>query len=139
MEKKSVFATFVNWLKSTEMFARLSKQVPGKWKLVEYYFEPERTLIHIDETSFAEQKQFWEIEFEETQNYSHKTNLSIPLISTLENGTWNISRNFISLINPHDFRNTIEFQIAIEKGDLKLLKKDAFGKIEFFGFFKESS
>ncbi len=138
MKRKSGFSAFVNWLQSTEMFARPSKQLPGKWNLVEYYIEPEKALVHVDETRLKEENLFWEIEFAETQNYLHKTNLSVSLISAIKNGTWSLSRNFISLIKPDDFRNTIEFEIAIEKGILKLLKKDGLGRIEFFGFFRKT-
>jgi hypothetical protein len=46
------------------------------------------------------------------------------VIYNLESGEWSVSKNFITLIHPGDFRNNLEFQFAVEKGDLKFLKKD---------------
>lgn len=137
MKLNSLFSKILNWLQSTEMFARPSKQLPGKWQLFEYYFEPEKELDHITEEQLKAENQSWDIEFAEDEKYFHKSNLSVSLISTIENGTWSISKNFITLIHPQEFRNNVEFQFAIEKGDLKILKKDEFGKIEFFGFFRK--
>lgn len=136
MEKKSVFFRFIQWLGTTEMFARPSKQLPGKWQLFEYYFDSEKELNHITELQLKALNESWEIEFTSEENYVHQSKLPIAFISGIENGAWSISRNFITLIHPENFRNNIEFQFAIEKGILKLLKKDAMGKIEFFGFFK---
>ncbi|MBT3386231.1 MAG: hypothetical protein HN778_10890 [Prolixibacteraceae bacterium] len=133
MKKKSGFTAFVDWLKTSEMFARPSKQLPGKWNLVEYYVEPENDLVYFDENRLKEENLFWELEFTKTQKYYHKTNIPVSLITLIEDGTWSHSGNFISLINPNDFRKSNEFQFAIDKNTLKLLKKDALGKIEFFG------
>lgn len=136
MEKKNIFSTFLQWLKSTEMFARPSKQLPGKWQLFEYYVDAEDDLQHFTESQLKKAKENWIIEFLEEEIYKQQSQLPIPIISNIENGNWSISKNFITFIHPNNFRNNVEFQFAIEKGILKLLKKDAFGKIEFFGFFK---
>ncbi len=136
MQKKTIYSTILNWLNKTEMFVRPSKKLPGKWQMFEYYFEPEKELKHITEEKLNENKQHWDIEFTEDEKYFHNSNLSVLLISGIENGTWSISKNFITLIHPHNYRNNVEFQFAIEKGNLKLLKKDEFGKIDFFGFFR---
>ena len=139
MELKSVFITIFQWLKTTEMFARPSKQLPGKWQLFEYYFDSEKELNHITEQELNAVNERWIIEFKEEENYIQESKLPVSLISNIENGSWSISKNYITLIHPENFRNNIEFQFAIDKGILKLLKKDAFGKIEFFGFFKNSN
>lgn len=136
MEKKSVFSRFITWLGTTEMFARPSKQLPGKWKLFEYYFDSEKDLNHITEPQLKKLDESWEIEFTKEENYIQQSKMPLALISGIQNGTWSISKNYITFIHPENFRNNIEFQFAIEKGILKLLKKDAVGKIEFFGFFK---
>ena len=136
---KSVFSDFFKWLKSTEMFDRPSKKLPGKWTLKEYYTEPEKELIHIKEDQMLKQQLFWEAEFIDNEKFYHKTNLSVPLLKDITNGTWSRSKNFISIIHPEDFRKNVEFQFAIDKDMLKLLKKDAFGKIEFFGFFEKEN
>ena len=137
MKLKSILSDFLNWLQSTEMFARPAKKLPGKWVLWEYYTEPGNELVHMEEEQLKEQQLFWEVEFTADEKYFHKTNLSIPVLSDMSDGTWGRTRNYITLINPNDFRKNVEFQFAIEKENLKLLKKDAFGKIEFFGFFKK--
>lgn len=137
MKLNSFFSKIFGWLQSTEMFARPRKQLSGKWQLFEYYFETEKELNHISEELLKTKKQQWNIEFIEDDKYFQNSNLSIPLISTIENGDWSISKNFITLIHPKNFRKNIEFQFAVEKGNLKLLKKDGLGKIEFFGFFRK--
>jgi hypothetical protein len=134
MENK-IFSSILNWLRSTEMFARPSKQIPGKWQLFEYYMETGNELLHFTEDQLNTEKVFWHIEFKEDDHYSHKCNLPVSFITKLKEGNWSISKNYITFISPEDFRDSIEFQFAIVKGALKLLKKDAFGRIEFFGFF----
>lgn len=136
MEKKSVFVTFFSWLKTTEMFARPSKLLPGKWQLFEYYMDTDSELCHIEEDKLKTADEKWLLEFSE-EMVVHQSNLSIPLIAGIENGTWSLAKNFITFIHPKDFRKNIEFQFAIEKNILKLLRKDGFGKIEFFGFFRK--
>ncbi len=119
------------------MFARPSKQLPGKWQLFEYYIDLEDDLKHITESQLKDANENWTIEFSNEESYVQQSQLPVSLISNIENGTWSISKNYITLIHPNNFRNNVEFQFAIEKGILKLLKKDAFGKIEFFGFFRD--
>ncbi len=136
MEKKTFFYTIIQWLSTTEMFARPSKQLPGKWQLFEYYFDSEEELNHITEPQLKAMNESWMIEFTDEENYFQKSKLQLSLVSNIENGNWSISKNYVTLIHPDNFRNNIEFQFAVDKGILKLLKKDALGKIEFFGFFK---
>lgn len=139
MEKKSAFATLFDWIKSTELFERPSKKIPGKWKLYEYYIEPEDQLLNFKEERISKENILFEIEFQENGNYIQNNNMNVPLISKIENGNWSTSKNFITLINPNDFRNNTEFQFAFEEGKLKLLKREITGKIEFFGFFKSAN
>lgn len=137
MEKKSVFTEFFSWLKSSEMFARPVKRLPGKWQLFEYYRDLEDGLHHAHEEQLKKSGENWTIEFFEDEKLAHQKNMTIPIIAKIENGDWNISKNYITFLHPSEFRNHIEFQFAVEKNILKLLKKDNFGKIEFFGFFKK--
>ena len=137
MPKKINFRKLIDWLGATEMFARPSKKIPGKWVLFEFYTEPDKELVHKTKDQLKSEKIFWEIDFSTDENYTQSTNLNIPVISKIASGTWSRSRNFITLIHPDNFRNNVEFQFAVEKKNLKLLKKDAFGRIEFFGFFSK--
>ena len=137
MIKTIFFAKIINSLQSSEMFSRPSKKLPGKWQLFEYYIDEAKELKHVNSEQLTSEKQNWSIEFTEDKQYSHNSKLPVPLISNIDNGSWSISKNFITLINPLNFRKNVEFQFAIEKGNLKLLKKDDFGKIEFFGFFRK--
>jgi len=137
MESKISFTSILNWLKSTEMFARPSKQIPGKWHLVEYYTETENELRNITEAQLKAEKELWNIEFTEKKNYSHQCNLPVSLISEIKNGNWNISKNYITLSSSENSNERVEFQFAVEKELLKLLKKDEKGSIEFFGFFNK--
>ncbi len=63
--------------------------------------------------------------------------ISVPLISKLKDGRWNISRNFVTVINPDNL--DCKFQFAIDRGVLKLLKKNSAGRIELFGFFRKQN
>lgn len=135
MEKKFSFTSILNWLKSTEMFARPSRQVPGKWQLVEYYIETGNELRNITENQLKAAGEFWNIEFTPEKNYTKNSNLPLPLISGLKNGNWNTSKNYITLNSSEE---SVEFQFAIEKEILRILKKDNLGKIIFFGFFKRN-
>jgi len=136
MKIKSVYTEFVNWLKSTEMFARPSRQVPGRWQLFEYYTEPENELIHVEEEQLKQETLGWEIEFGSGGSFSQKTNLPVQYLNGEKSCRWNIANNYITLLHPADFRLNEEFQFAIDKGILKLLKKSSTGKIELFGFFR---
>lgn len=117
------------------MFARPSKQIPGKWELVEYYIEKGNELLNIKEEQLKVNSEFWHIEFTPDFNFSHDNNLPVWQIAKVKSGNWSFSKNFITLTSSENARNNIEFQFAIEKETLKLLKKDALGRIEFFGFF----
>ncbi|NOR75224.1 MAG: hypothetical protein GQ525_08690 [Draconibacterium sp.] len=137
MNKTLIIAKINSFLQSTEMFARPSKQLPGKWQLFEYYIDEVKELKHVNSEMLTSGKQNWDIEFTENGKYTHSCNLPISLILEIENGSWSTSKNFITLNHPSNFRKNVEFQFAFEKDNLKLLKKDTFGKIEFFGFFRK--
>ena len=114
-----------------------NNSLPGQWKLFEYYTEPGNELIHITESLVDSENHRWQITFEDQGSYIHETNLSISLLEQIEPaGTWSRSRNFLTLLHSADFRKNVEFQFAFEKGNLKLLKKDQFGKVIVFAFFK---
>jgi len=127
----------MTWLNSTEMFARPSKQIPGKWQLFEYYTDTSNKLVHFTDDMLKANNEFWNISFAENKNYSHQCELPDLVISNIKDGNWSISKNYITLSFSEKEPKSIEFQFAIEKGVLKLLKKDASGLIEFFGFFKK--
>ncbi len=137
MRVKTAFSKFSGWLMSTEMFARPSKQLPGKWQLFEYYLDQGEDLLNFKEEDLKKKKENWTIEFADSEKFLQQGNVSVNLISGIENGDWSISKNFVTIMNPSDFRKNVEFQFAIQKNQLKLLKKDGFGKIEFFGFFRK--
>ena len=133
--KNKFLNSIFNWLKSTEMFARPSKQIPGKWQLVEYYVEVQDELRNIKEAQLNAENEQWNIDFVEDKKYFHQCNLPVSLLSGIKNGNWKISKNYITLNSSENSGNNVEFQFAIEKEQLKLLKKDEKGRIDFFGFF----
>lgn len=137
MEKKNIFTSILKWLNSTEMFARPSKQIPGKWHLNEYFIESGEELRNVKESQLKAGNEFWNIEFTIENKFYHHCNLPVWQIAKIKDGNWSFSKNYITLLSSDNFRNSIEFQFAIEKGKLKLLKKDALGRIEFFGFFNK--
>jgi len=138
MEKKTGFSTFINWLGTTEMFARPSKRLPGRWQLFEFYVDTEDKLQNYKEKSLSDNKMSLNLEFKEDGKFSRESNLPVAVIQNIEAGEWSVEKNFVTLIDPGNFRNNVEFQFAFEKDTLKLLKKDKLGKIEFFGFFKST-
>ena len=137
MRLQAIFSSVIQWLKTTEMFARPSKQLPGKWRLFEYYTEKSGELIHVKESQLKQQDIFWEIEFNENGDFIQQTNAPSGFMENAEANQWNLSKNYITFLHPADFRKNEEFQFAVEKGNLKLLKKDFTGKIELFGFFRK--
>lgn len=120
-----------------ELFRRPSKKIPGEWKLYEYYIDVKDELLHFNEEALKDNNNQLELEFGENGAFDRKAILPVSLMQNLNKGSWSVAKNFITIIDPSNFRNNVEFQFAFEKGNLKLLKKDAFGKIEFFGFFKK--
>jgi len=137
MEKKTVFSAFLSWLGSSEMFARPVKRLPGKWLLFEYYIDSRDGLLNFKEDMLKEHNQQLEIHLDETNKLVVQSNLPVSLFQEITKGEWGVVKNFITFIHPDDYRKNVEFQFAFEKNNLKLLKKDGFGKIEFFGFFKK--
>jgi hypothetical protein len=136
MKKKISFTSILNWLKSTEMFARPTRQILNSWQLVEYYIETENELRNITENQLKADGEFWNIEFTPEKTYSKNSNLPVTLISEIKNGNWAVSKNYITLTSSGESVESFEFQFAIENEILKLLKKDASGRIDFFGFFR---
>lgn len=137
MEKNSFFSRCVRWLKNAEMFARPSKQLPGKWELFEYYTESGENLIHKKAEQLKEEHLHAHIEFLEDGNFLSASNLPENIFHEEEPFTWSIAKNFLTLIHKNDFRNNKKFQFAISKQTLKLLQKYSSGKILFFGFFRK--
>jgi hypothetical protein len=137
MGVKNRFNNILAWLNSTEMFARPSKQIPGKWHLTEYYIESGEELRNVKESQLKAENEFWNIELTIENKFFHQCNLPVRQIAKIKNGNWSVSKNYITLLSSDNFRNNVEFQFAIEKGKLKLLKKDVLGRIEFFGFFSK--
>ncbi len=134
-----IFSSIFSWLKSTEMFARPSKQLPGKWQLYEYYIEKGEDLLNFKQDKLIADNQIWNIEFTSDKTYFHECNLPVWQIGKIKNGNWSISKNFITLISTENEQNNIEFQFSVENENLRLLKKDTLGRIEFFGFLSKVS
>lgn len=137
MAEKSIFSKFYLWLISPDVFGSAAKKIPGKWELYEYYRDTDEQLLHVQEADLNTRKEALLIEFSPDEEFSIQPKLSVALFQEDRKGSWSVHRNFITLIDASDFRNNTEFQFAFEKEDLKLLKKDKAGKIEFFGFFKQ--
>lgn len=137
MAEISFFSKFIHWLQSTEMFARPSKQLPGKWQLFEYFVETNGELKNLKQQQLTELNLSWNIEFATDYQFVHSNGLNLNLIQSIENGKWKLQKNFLELASKDS--KTVSFQFAIEKEQLKLLKKDDTGQIEFFGFFHRIS
>ncbi|MFV0265569.1 MAG: hypothetical protein ACK5HT_00375 [Draconibacterium sp.] len=135
MKQHSLFSKFVSWLASPEVFGNVSKSLVGTWFLFEYYMDEREELVHMREFDLQREKQQVVITFFDDE-FEVNAHISVPLVARLKKGRWSVAKNFITFIDPENFRNNVEFQFAFEKGNIKLLKKDERGMIEFFGFFK---
>jgi hypothetical protein len=137
MAEINLFSRLIHWLQSTEMFARPSNQLPGKWQLFEYFVETNGELKNFKQQQLAELNLSWNIEFAADNQFVHTGNIGLNLIHPIKNGKWKFRKNFLELGSKES--KTVRFQFAIEKEQLKLLKKDEAGQIEFFGFFHRIS
>lgn len=135
MKQHSLFSKFISWLASPEVFGSVSKSLVGTWLLFEYYMDEREELVHMREFDLQRESQKVLITFTD-EEFEVNAQISVPLVQRLKKGRWSIANNFITFVDPANFRNNVEFQFAFEKGNLKLLKKDERGMIEFFGFFK---
>ncbi|HPF50523.1 MAG TPA: hypothetical protein PK335_03055 [Draconibacterium sp.] len=136
MKATSAISKFTSWLASPEVFGSITKKIPGNWLLFEYYYDLNEDLIHWKEEDIKKNSELLQIVFTADEQFSVNEKLPLSVFKNLPEGKWSVSRNYITLIDPKNFRNNLEFQFAFEKENLKLLKKDKMGKIEFFGFFK---
>lgn len=119
------------------MFARPSRQLPGKWRLFEYYSENSGQLVNISEDELKKQGAVWKIEFGDGGVIFDETAGLHDFSGFSGASEWILNKNYITFIYPETGNEKREFQFAVEKDVLKLLKKDETGKIEFFGFFRK--
>lgn len=126
-----------HWYKSAGLYIHPARQLPGRWKLYEYYTEPEGELVNIKEEHLEKEKQYLELYFEPHGHMGQTSNLPVQFLKGNSSCTWQTSRNFITLRNSQNSAQAEEFQYAVVDGNLKLLKKDGTGRIEFFGFFRK--
>lgn len=137
MKKTLVFSSLIKWLYSTEMFARPSKQLPGKWIMFEYYSEPGEQLINLKEEHLEQAGYYWKLDFEDFGQLNQAMNLPVQFSTEKSICNWQTSRNFLTLSHIETPEIKEEFQFAISRGNLKLLQKNTNGKIIFFGFFRK--
>lgn len=137
MKIEAVFSKIVYWLKTSEMFAQPSKQIPGRWQLYEYYTEPAGELLNVKEEQLKRKGHFLQMEFSENGDFNYTTNIPLTFFSEKVSYNWRRSKNFITLTHDAYFGKNLDFQFAIEKQTLKLLKKDVEGRIQFFAFLRK--
>ncbi len=136
MKRKWTYTSLFKWLNSTELFLQPSKHLPGKWKLFEFYTEPDGNLINMKEEEIKNKKLYWDIKFCEHGQLEQETNLPVKFLKGGSDCEWQLARNFIYWFHVDDSKNKEKFQYAIVNEILKLLNKDQDGKIKFFGFFR---
>jgi hypothetical protein len=137
MKRENIFLPFWRWLRSTELFARPFKQIPGKWYLYEYYFERGNTLINKNAEQIKRENRFLEMEFGEEGVFHYTGNIPFKSLSGMNFCRWSRSGNFLALFHPGDGRTRVQIQFAVRGKNLRLLKKRHSGEIEFFGFFRK--
>lgn len=138
MNGKKLVGNLIGWLKTTEMFYNPKEHLTGKWDMYEYFTEVEGELMHIQEKDLKDKKHQF---FLELIPDTFKASCSLPehILDIKKEGQWEASRQYITfgLDAPSD-QGKSTYQFAIDKGFLKLLKKDSSGKIIFFGFFRQT-
>lgn len=137
MKIEAVFSKIIFWLKTSEMFAQPSKQIFGRWELYEYYTEPAGELLNVKEEQLKKKGHFLQIEFLQNGEFNYNTNIPLAFFSEKVSYNWRSSKNFITLIPDAYFGENLDFQFAIEKQTIKLLKKDAEGRIQLFAFLRK--
>lgn len=135
MKRSSAKTFFLRWLKSTEMFARPSLQVPGRWELYEFYYEPEGMLIHVEKEAVKLENIRWEILIKSDGYFSQQSNIPVKILNGMTDCRWSLSGNYIRFMHPGNEKEHEEVQFAVVNDNLRLLKKESDGKIRFFGFF----
>jgi nucleoid-associated protein YejK len=118
------------------MFARPSKMLPGKWQLVEYYYESDNELINLKEAELLQRNFLMQIQLNNDNSLIINENLDLDIFLDYNKGGWLRKRNFVSFVNNGKQEKYLTFQFDAGVDLLKLLKKDDKGKIDFFGFFK---
>ncbi|MDD4109593.1 MAG: hypothetical protein PHH93_12825 [Prolixibacteraceae bacterium] len=137
MNRLFSFARLIQWWKSLAVFARPVSLIPGIWTLFEYYTEPGSELINFKEEQLKKDSKFWEIEFSENRELRQNSNLSVHFMENNFVYNWRLAGNYLKIFHSGDTHHYEEFQYAVERNLLKLLKKDKEGRIVFFGFFKK--
>lgn len=132
-----VISRILKWYKSKGLFVRPSRQLPGQWRLFEYYTEPEGQLLNMKEDQLIQDQLYWELNFKSHGQFGQRSNLPVQFLGGSSQGTWDIFRNFIVLLQADGAGQKEEIQFAVVNGNLRLLKKDRSGRIEFFGFFRK--
>lgn len=135
MRINSASISFWAWSGVSRFFERTNKKLPGRWHLFEYYTENNGELLHNELADLKAQGHNAEIIFDGAEGFMVLSNFSVPVFSMFEKGNWKVSKNYILFSGSDDSAVPIKVQFAIEKGVLRLLKKDKSGRIGFFGFF----
>lgn len=138
MTTKFLFTKIGGILRTSDLFERSTKKIRGTWQLFEYFVDKEEQLVHLQCDELKAKNESMQIEFGE-KDFVQKSSVPINFIENLTNGKWEMNRNYLQLIDEKEFRNSVKYQFAFEKDNLKLLKKNVQGEIEFFGFFKRLS
>lgn len=137
MNQTSLFRSLLSWVNKKYIYINPSFQLPGKWRLFEYYSEPGGSLVNVKEEQIKKEDQYLEIGFRREGKLEWVANLPVQFLDGASSYTWRSSRNFIILFQADDSRKKVKLQFAIVKEELKLLKKNQDGRIEFFGFFSK--
>lgn len=137
MESKSLFKRFAGWSHLFASFERNVERIVGKWELYEYYVDTKNGLINFKEKELISSKVMLVLSILENREILLAGKFPVDRFCDMEEGMWRISRNYITFSNPDSHDESVEFQFAFERGNLKLLNKNSKGEILFFGFFKK--
>lgn len=137
MESKSMFKRLAEWSHLFAGFERNVERIIGKWQLYEYYVDTRDGLLNVKEEELIRSNVMLVLSLLENREILFAGKFPVADFCRIEEGMWRISKNYITFSNRKNSDDTVEFQFAFEKGELKLLHKNAKGEILFFGFFKK--
>ena len=115
---------------------RMKHSLLGDWIMFEYYFDSGTELNHIKKGQLEANAQKWELSFFDQGTLKSVIYLKGLFIDGYSTNKWIKRKNQITLFDETRPEGSITFQYAIDKGILKLLKKEDSGRIQIFAFFE---
>ena len=134
---KRMTTGIINFIQKKVKVYKDRNSLLGSWGLDEFYTDQGGQLLHVDQQKLKSENHLWELSFFEKGRLKHSSNLGIQGLQDIGFRQWKRERNYVALMADNPLKVCIRYQFAIDKGILKLLKKEKNGAIVIFAFFKK--